>query len=154
MSASRLSWFRQAGIATARQLLALWHRLLNNFKFSEPCSGMGDGNLPRIIAAEAGDIARANLYRPQRWFPLRLDNFCRAWVFHCNLRRWFWHYAWRQANARAISMALVGINAACIIHSGAGSIANFVITEESIFKKCWVLRLGPVDPARSGWRPK
>src|ERR1700730_9885504 len=30
-----LSRLRQAGVVTARQLLALWHLLLNNFKFSE-----------------------------------------------------------------------------------------------------------------------
>jgi hypothetical protein len=77
-----LSRFRRAGRATARQLLALWHRLLNNFKLSKIGGGKVDGSLSSIVAAEPGDIARANLHRPHRWFALDFDNFCRAWVFH------------------------------------------------------------------------
>jgi hypothetical protein len=84
-STIRLRWFRQAGFlrrATARQLLALWHRLLNNFKFGKVDGGMGNGELLRVISAEACNIARANLHRPQRRLALDLDNFGRADVFH------------------------------------------------------------------------
>src|ERR1700731_2629177 len=79
---SWLSRLRQAGVATARQLLALWHRLLNNFELSKIGGGKVGGSLSSVVAAEPCDIARANLYRPHRRFSLDLDNFCRAWIFH------------------------------------------------------------------------
>jgi hypothetical protein len=79
---SWLSRFRQAGVATARPLLALWHRLLDNFKLSKPCGGVCDGKLPRIITGEAGNVACSSLYRPHRRLALDLDNCGGARGFH------------------------------------------------------------------------
>jgi hypothetical protein len=81
----RLSWLRQAGFprrATARQLLALWHRPLNNFKLGKVLSSIGHGAFPSIVAHESSDIASASLHRPYRRLPFGFDNFRCAWVFH------------------------------------------------------------------------
>jgi hypothetical protein len=79
---SWLSRFRQAGASTARQLLALWHRLLHNFKLGKVLGSIGNSALPGIVAHERSYIARASFHRPHRRFTFDLDNFCRAWVFH------------------------------------------------------------------------
>jgi hypothetical protein len=81
------SWsrFRQAGFlrrATARQLLALWRRLLDNFKLGKVLSSIGHGAFPSIVAHESSDIASASLHRPYRRLPFGFDNFRCAWVFH------------------------------------------------------------------------
>jgi len=78
----RLIRLRQAGDLVKARLLALWHRFLNNFNLGKVGGSKSDGALPGVVAAEAGDIARADLHRPYRQLSLDLNNFCRARVFH------------------------------------------------------------------------
>ena len=82
--------FRQAGFlrrATARQLLALWHRLFDKCNLSKIGGGEVDGAFSGIVAHEAGDIASAGLHRPNRRLSLGLDNFCSARIFHRQTQR-------------------------------------------------------------------
>src|SRR5437660_1001373 len=98
----RLIRLRQAGDLVKARLLALWHRFLNNFKLGKVGGSKSDGAVPGIVAAEAGDIARADLHRPYWRFPLRFDNFRGARVFHrrpqngCLGLFFVWYYAWRR----------------------------------------------------------
>ncbi len=113
----RLNWFRQAGFfrcATARQLLALWHRLLDNFKLGKVLSCKSNGACPGIVAHESGYIARAGLHRPYRRFPLGLDNFCLARVFH----RFMFHTPERSRQAGILILVVTVTTVFCVAFGG------------------------------------
>jgi hypothetical protein len=74
--------FRQGGVATARQLLALWCWLLNNFNLDKVGCAISDGTSPGVATHEAGDISGSNLHGPYRRLPFSLDNFRRVSVSH------------------------------------------------------------------------
>lgn len=108
------SRFRRSGFlrrATARQLLALWYRLLNNFKLGKVLRSIGNGAFLGSVAHKARYIARANLHGPHWRLPLGLDNFCCARVFHgFRLQSWFWQVG---ALFGAIVIYLVTLSGPC-----------------------------------------